>query len=88
MKKNVLVIFIVSKYDTSPNSTTEQKDFSGHVLPLSSFPLLLNHHPPSIFSPPLCLPDTSATKVEAAVLPPNKTYKSMKVNFSLQLYGN
>jgi hypothetical protein len=53
MKKNLLVIFIASKYDTSPNNPTEQKEFSGHVLPLFSFPLLLNHHPPPIFNPPL-----------------------------------
>jgi hypothetical protein len=55
---------MVSKYDTSPNRPTEQKELSGHVFNLSYFALLLN---PPIFS----LPEISATKLEAAVLPSN-----------------
>jgi hypothetical protein len=81
MKEYFLIIFTARK-STSPNRPTEQKKCSGHVLPLFSFPLPKNHHPP----PPFCLPDTSATKLEAAVLPPNKTHKSMKVNSSLQMH--
>jgi hypothetical protein len=87
VKKNVFVIFIISKYDTSPNRPTGQKEFSGHILYLLFFSTSSLHQSP-IFSPLICLLEISATKVEVALIPKNNIYKLIKVYSSLQIHDD